>query len=88
MDSEFNSESAINLSRSQGPSAATTPIITESPSYEENDEPEVSHFTHLFLGSLMLFSDAIRTDTLDYKGNQKKKVFCFLMKRILQQIKN
>lgn len=50
MDSEFNhSESAINLSRSQGPSAATTPINTESPSYDENDEPEVSQFFTFFV---------------------------------------
>lgn len=41
MDRELNSESAINLSRSQRPSAATTPLNTASPIHEENDEPEV-----------------------------------------------
>lgn len=48
MDRELNSESAINLSRSQRPSAATTPLNTASPIHEENDEPEVCAF-FLFL---------------------------------------
>lgn len=49
MDREYNSESAINLSRSQRPSAATTPLNTASPIHQENDEPEVSVVFVFFL---------------------------------------